>query len=659
MNTKKCTNWNWTWIRKRLFACCVLFSSSFSFVLFAQQDPFAKVKEKKEAFSQLSSSEIKPTGWMAEQLRKDLDGFVGHLDSVVPDLIIKDDIYGKNRLTRGDKQKDVGNDGGNENEYFWWNSETQSNWWDGYIRTSFLLNDKQHIEKIKTYVNRILATQDPDGYLGIYAPDLRYNFDKKSGENGELWAKATLFRALLAYYGFTNDKAVLKAVERGVQNVMDNYKINVAEPFKLEKAEGGVAHGLNFTDVLDRLYQLTHDIRYWDYALFLYKDYSVNMEMKRNGDIRYQNIMDPHYRLHGHAAHTFEHFRPLLVASYASGNPQLQAALSVYMDRLKEITTVSGGPIGDEWIGGRKADPTYTGYEYCTMLEKMDSYTQYVLKSGAIKYADEIEKMLFNAAMGARHPEKSLIPYLKTDNSYTMTGTLNGMDNSREKRYKYSPAHQDVAVCCNPNAGRIIPYYIQNLWLKDKDGFIAAMFGGCEVNTLFGKQPVAIREITDYPHSNRITFEVEVKKPTTFALKIRKPAWNKGFTLNTDCKEEGGYIVVNKKWSGKESFTVEWKAEPEKHEFAGEVYFTYGALVLALPVEAVEIPQKVYVAGFQDFHYVPQNLTVYHYANNEMPVKNGEQYTVNLYNPIRQKQEQKTLVPMGHTLLRQVTFKKH
>ncbi|WP_226995412.1 hypothetical protein, partial [Candidatus Symbiothrix dinenymphae] len=132
--------------------------------------------------------------------------------------------------------------------------------------------------------------------LGIYAPDMRYQFER---ENGELWAKATLFRALLGYYGFTKDKKVLTAVERAVQNVMDNYKIDASHPFKLNHAGDGVTHGLNFTDVLDRLYQLTHDIRYWDYALFLYKDYSVNMAT--NGDIRYQNIMDPQYRLYGHA----------------------------------------------------------------------------------------------------------------------------------------------------------------------------------------------------------------------------------------------------------------------------------------------------------------------------------------------------------------------
>ncbi|KAA6300456.1 MAG: hypothetical protein EZS26_003397 [Candidatus Ordinivivax streblomastigis] len=633
---------------KQLFFIILL---AFARQIAAQQDPYLKIKEKEEAFTKLSVNEIRPTGWMTDQLRKDLDGFVGHLDSIVPALIIEDDIYGKDRRTREDKPKNLGNAWMNI-ALLWWNSETQSNWWDGYLRTAFLLNDKQHIEKIKEYVSRILATQDEDGYLGIYAPDIRYNFDRQNGENGELWSKATLYRGLLAYYGFTKDEKVLTAVKRAVQNVMNNYAINASEPFNLESPEDGITHGLCFTDVLDQLYQLTHDVKYREYALFLYKDYSIHME--RNGDIRYQNIMNPEYRLFGHAVHTHEHLRPLLVACYASGNPQLQEALQIYLNRLKEATTITGGPIGDEWILGRKADPTFIGYEYCTMQEMLDSYTQLIQKTGDIRYADEVEKCLFNAAMGARHPEKNAITYLKTDNSYFMNSTLNSLHNYIS--FKYSPAHQDVAVCCNPNAGRILPYYIHAMWLKDKDGFIASLLGGCEVNTHFGKHPVAIKEITEYPYSNRITFEVEVKKPVTFALKIRKPLWNKGFSLDTDYQEEGSYIVIHKKWSGKTSFTVEWKAEVEKHELNGETYFTDGALVLALPIEAVEIPKRIYYAHFQDFEYVPKHFTIYRYSGNEMPVKEGDIYHLTLYNPIRQKPEQKTLVPMGHTLLRQVTF---
>jgi len=71
---------------------------------------------------------------------------------------------------------------------------------DGYIRNAFLLNDQQAIEKVKKHVDQMLASQDKDGYIGIYDKELRYHF---TSENGELWSKTTLYRGLLAYYEFT------------------------------------------------------------------------------------------------------------------------------------------------------------------------------------------------------------------------------------------------------------------------------------------------------------------------------------------------------------------------------------------------------------------------------------------------------------------------
>jgi hypothetical protein len=37
-----------------------------------------------------------------------MNGFTGHLDSLVPDLILNDNIYGSNRLTKKVKCKNLG-----------------------------------------------------------------------------------------------------------------------------------------------------------------------------------------------------------------------------------------------------------------------------------------------------------------------------------------------------------------------------------------------------------------------------------------------------------------------------------------------------------------------------------------------------------------------
>jgi len=70
--------------------------------------PYDKVSIKPQAYQWLRFGEIKPAGWMYAQMQRDLaQGFVGHLDELVPDLIQKDDIYGGDRLTKAAKSKDL------------------------------------------------------------------------------------------------------------------------------------------------------------------------------------------------------------------------------------------------------------------------------------------------------------------------------------------------------------------------------------------------------------------------------------------------------------------------------------------------------------------------------------------------------------------------
>lgn len=622
------------------------------------QNVFKQFKPKKEHFSPLPCGEIKPAGWIRQQMVEDLEGFVGNLDKLVPGLILEDDIYGNDRLSKTVKTKNLGNiiDGTDwEVQLLWWNSETQSNWWDGYIRNAFLTDDSAHINRIRKYVQRILATQDEDGYLGIYQPDLRYNFHD---ENGELWSKATLLRGLLAYYELTDEMAVLVSVERAVQNVMENYPIHASSPFKVDKpSAGGVSHGLVFTDVLDKLHQITGNEDYWSYALFLYEDYSKNNLGEK--DVQYENIMNPDFHLSGHGVHTYEHLRPLSVAAWSSGNPYLVNALAVYQEKIRKCLTPAAGPIGDEWIVGRTADATTTGYEYCSIHEMMDSYCLLLQKSGNAEYSDEIERIFFNAAQGARHPEKSCISYLKTDNSFEMTGTLNGQPDPENKqtRYKYSPAHQDVAVCCVPNAGRITPYFVQNMWLKDKNAIAATLLGPSEVNTIISGNQVKIIEKTEYPYKNTFQFDVQVKKPFRFMLKIRKPSWAKNVKTNYDFTEKDGFLVFTKKWEGVERLFLEFDAHIAKNKSGNQTWFSYGALVLALPVDQVEIPDRIYAPGFQDYKYSPVEKVVYEYKDGIVEKLPGElKFSAVLFNPAKGKTEEKFLIPVGKTILRQVTF---
>jgi DUF1680 family protein len=620
--------------------------------------PFTLVARRPEAFEPLPFGAVRPEGWLEAQVRSNLRGYTGHLDSLAPDLILRDDIYGRDRLTKNVKKKDVGalagGDPAAEVQYLWWNSETQGNWRDGFIRSAILTGDPQMLARAKAYIRRILATQDPDGYLGIYDRDLRYRFD---GENGELWAKTTLLRGLLAWYEYSRDTRVLTAVEKAVANVMRNYPADTSHPFYSKTPDvGGLSHGLMFTDVLESLFRLTGRQVYLDYALFLYKDFSA---ANLHEDAQYDKITDPAYRLRGHGVHTYEHLRAVAAAAYASGNPELLKALDDYLHKIAQEITPSGAPAGDEWIAERPGNATTTGYEYCSLQELMDGYIDLLAKTGSPSFGDQAEQLFFNAAQGARDPDAACISYLKTDNSYCMTGGLNGdSSNPRQTRYKYSPVHQDVAVCCIPNAGRIAPYFIDRMWMRNTSGLVATLLGPCKVSTTWKGTPLTIREKTVYPDDFTFDFQIIADRPVNFTLAIRKPAWTTRQTINYIYTEKDGYFLITRTWQPGESVHLKLYTDVAVHrDRNNETYFTHGPLVLARPISATaEITKRYPLPGFFDYHYRPDNLVIYAYKGGEIEHTGNARFEATLYDTARQREIRVWLTPMGGTILRQVTF---
>jgi DUF1680 family protein len=639
-------------MKKIIFIVIVFFNYTMS----SQEITNTKLSEK---YRLLPFGTIKPSGWLKAQMQKDLNGFVGNLDKLVPDLI-NDPIYSSGRLHKNSEVKDLGNnkegDAAGSEQYKWWNSETQSNWWDGYIRNAILLNDETALQKVKSYIDGILKTQDEDGYIGIYDKELRYQFNS---ENGELWSKATLYRGLLAYYEFSKDPVLWQALVKAVDNVMTNYPIGKSSPFSSGKEfNGGVSHGLTFTDVLDQMYQLTGHQKYTDYALFLYLDFCQTYQSEK--DVQLSNILNYNYKLQSHGVHTYEHLRPLIVAAYASNNEALQKALEIYLGRIAKVTTVTGGAIGDEWIAERTAHATQTGYEYCSLHELLDSYTVLLQKQGNSAAADAIENIFYNAAQGSRNPDHSCIAYLKTDNSFEMNGTRNGEiePNRKQTRYKYSPAHQDVAVCCNPNAGRISPYFIAKAWLKENDNtLINALLMPNVVGTEINHQPVTIETITNYPFENQFMFKISNPKEVSFILKIRKPSWVKAIITNEKYSMEGNFIVFDRKFKVQDTVSFSFEAEViTKEDQHKEHYFSYGALYFALPIEAIEIKGKSYLEHFTDLMYTPKSNNRYQYIKDNKAIYKEGKLILRAKNGNTNQIESITLIPFGKTILRQASF---
>ncbi len=609
---------------------------------------------------------IYPRGWLHKEMKRDLQGFVGNLDRIVPDILVNDDIYVKDRLTNRVKTKDVGaiaQDADWEVQYLWWNSESFSNWLDGFVRNAFLLEDAEKMERAKALIYHILDSQDEDGYLGIYDEDLRYSFQS---ENGELWAQATFFRAALSYYKLSGETIVLEKISKAVNKTMESYKQGVSRPFSLENDYAGACHGLMFVDICYSLYGFTGESRFIDYATWLYDEYSQN-ELSEQ-DIRICKLENFDYSFYGHGPHIYEHFRALLLANLGKEG-SYESLVQSYLHKLFFATTPSGGPIGDEWVFHRTANATTTGYEYCSLQELLHSYGLLLDLKQDGKIADKMEWLCYNAAFGARHPEKSQIAYCQRDNAYKMYGKEPEGKVGENTRYKYSVAHQDAAVCCVPNAGRILSYFLDYAYREYEQGMKIDFYVPSVLNKVVNGVELKIEQETDYPF--RLSSRFLVSASGEVSLLFRKPAWAKGMTVHCSgamVEDLGAYMRVTKHWK-EDEVIVSFEAEVIEHlDFVGDVYYSYGALVYGAKIEECYEAGRNYGVLEADSLYLPKDDS---YTNWKVISTTKEQFNFecqgeNYQNPsvlssvieVNGEQKRVEFYPMGSLILRKVTFER-
>jgi hypothetical protein len=634
-------------------------------------------------FENLPINQTKPKGWIKSIMDQDItEGFVAHLDELAPKLM-SDDAFNTARRKDVNDIPSVGNQEltGAEWEISmqWWVGETLGNWWEGYLGNAYMTDNRQAIKKINSIVKYLLAAQDEDGYMGIYSKEMRY---KHKGSNGELWAQTTLFRMLLAYYEFTGDENVMQAVEKAMAVTMGAYNEDKQSPFDVSIDYGGITHGLMMTDVCETLYRITKNKKYNDYAVYLYQEFSKYPINRAFNDLRYEQLVDePDSLFQSHAAHTYEQFRTLISAYYICGYPELENAYNIAMKKLNNCILPSGTGFGNEWLNKENSKPDFTGAEMCAMLELRNFYLSALQKTGEIQFADDAEKITFNAMQGARNQNGKGIVYCKTDNCYTLNGKSpqSGFE-EEDGRYKYSPTHADMAVCCNPNYGRNLPYYVSNMWMRAHDGFAAVMYGPASLTSEFNGVKVKIDEQTNYPFSDTIEFVIHTENEVEFKMYLRNPAWSKRINIKIDAAEitqENGFYFIQKKWKNGDKISISFENEI-KPVFANnnEIALQRGALVYALKIpHQEEIIKEYEIDGFTDYLTFPKSesyknielinsevdnsygFTFEKEDNNTDPLYNGNTHlTGEVYDNETDRIIEVKLVPMGETVLRRVTF---
>jgi hypothetical protein len=452
-----------------------------------------------------------------------------------------------------------------------------------------------------------------------------------------------------------------------------------------------------FTDVCRELATLTGEPRYHRYARWLYESFSASPAPDR--DVAIAELQDGAAGFRGHGVHTYEHWRALLTATTAprgSSDVPYSELLGSYAVKLHAALTPSGAPNGDEFCHPSGSADT-TGYELCSVLELLAGYGLMAQLTGSATWGDSMEELLFNAGFGMRDPISGGVAYLKTDNSRSMTGgegfrpPVPGA--VAQTRYRYSPVHREAAVCCVPNAGRLLPTYVRNQWLLGLDGDVpvvtALLLAPSSVRVVTPGGLVTITQTADYPATHRLVYTVDVaaEVPVDLVLAVRRPGW--ATAVQVDGIDGGrvsvldGFTRLVGPWPiGRTEVTVDLAAAPQLREVrdGDEVVVGWGPLLFARPLpgrrEVVRMyPVDVPGATFSDVAVHPvgaaSDIVLAADADPQpCPVLGSSEAALAPHAWQRQGlsvtavgavgtggvREEVTLVPMGATVLRQLTF---
>lgn len=472
------------------------------------------------AFIELPLGSIQPQGWLKERLIRQKDGLSGHLDEYYP-------------LVMGATNGWLGGDGDQ------W--ERGPYWIDGLLPLAFILKDSTLELKVEKWVEWTLASQRKDGYFG---PQKDFK-DKIPGIQrtncDDWWPKMVMLKVLQQYYSATNDERIIPFLTKYFQYQLKELP---SKPLDFRTFWAKYRGGDNLMVVL-WLYNITGDKDLLKLADLIYGqtfDFVSTFNEKNwwaTGNMHCVNLAQ--------GLKT-----PAVYAQYKNREANLVALKGGFNDINTFLGYPHGGFGGDEAIHGN--NPTQ-GTELCTIVEYMFSLEKMLQISGDIDYAEQIERLAFNALPAQTDDEYKSRQYFQQTNQVCITKCNRNFDTDHDGT--------DILFgllngypCCTANMHQGFPKFVQNLWYGTSDkGLAALLFSPSIVNAKVGDNVnVSITETTDYPFSEKINLLVNPNRKVSFPLYLRIPTWCKNPSINVNSesvnsKIENGLVCIQRNWN--------------------------------------------------------------------------------------------------------------
>ncbi len=506
-------------------------------------------------FRPLPPGRVRPTGWLARQLRIQADGISGHLDEFWPDVQ-------HSRWFGGDAEA--------------W--ERAPYWLDGLVPLAFTLDDEILKHKAMRYMDYITAHQDDDGWLGprtmIAAaghPEIPHY---------DVWAQFLMDKVLAQYHQATGDERALDALEKNLHMLdrhIDRAPLFNWAQFRWFEALIG----------LDYLYERRPAPWLLDLAVKLHaQGFDWRAFFAR------WPLIEPtpqgRWNYMGHVVNNAMAIKAHGLWWRHSADMGDRAAVSDMIAKLDRYhSCVTGVFSGDECLAGRS--PT-RGTELCAVVEY--AYSLEILLSlwGEPAWGDRLEQIVFNALPATFSPDMWAHQYDQQVNQIECSALENRTWNTN------GPASNLFGVepnygCCTANLSQGWPKFAAHLWMEtaDRPGLAALAYAPSVAHLDIGSAPVTAALETDYPFRDRLHFTVTVERPTTFPLYLRIPAWARAAEIRLAGEiihpQAGTLHRLDRQWAGRTEIELTLPMSPElRRGYRDAISIQRGPLVYSLPI---------------------------------------------------------------------------
>lgn len=483
----------------------------------------------------------------------------------------------------------------------WWQTE----FWGKYMHSAMPYLAYAKSEKLRANVerglDRILASQEPCGYIGNYPDDLRL------GEGWDVWGIKYTMMGLLHYV--QSEKGIVKSEKRekalaACKRLCDYVIAEIGPDGKRgrELWSTGNWSGYASSSILEPvvwLYRETKEKKYLDFAEYIVKGMTdVNPKGPRLLDLALKGVSVADRNENGAALKPEDGGDWAYVCKYGRGKAYemmscyqglldfveekgkvkgegegeggrwlsdlRRAAIMTAVDIEKEEINLAGGCASSEaWYhGARKQHLPYMRLqETCVTTTWMRLCERLLKETDDPKWADQLERTFYNAYLGA----------MKADGSEFAGYTP--LSGNRYHGQHHCFMHTD---CCTANGPRGFLCFLRNLFVEQGDTatfnfYASALVDGFDMYAL-------------YPRDNavRIVSHHEGQKK----LRFRIPAWSRATKIAVNGQDagpvqSGTYFTLDRVWKLGDIVTLRFDMPVVAHVADHHVAFTRGPVLLA------------------------------------------------------------------------------